>query len=70
MKKKILWLVVSCSMVAALLLASCAPAVTEEEPVTEEAPVTEEGPEMVRNSIGKLVEKPQYGGVFRLVLTG
>ena len=31
MKKKIIWLLVSCLVVAALLLASCAPAVTEEE---------------------------------------
>ncbi len=31
MKKKIIWLVVSCLMVAALLLASCAPAITEKE---------------------------------------
>lgn len=38
MKKKSTWLVVSCSMVGALLLASCAPAVTEEEEeVTEGA---------------------------------
>ena len=31
MKKKIVWLVVSCWMVAALLVTSCAPAVVEEE---------------------------------------
>ncbi len=31
MSKKIVWLVVSCLMVAALVLASCSPAVTEEE---------------------------------------
>ena len=31
MKKKIIWLVVSCLMVAALVLASCGPAEEEEE---------------------------------------
>jgi len=31
MKKKIVWLVVSCLIVVALLLVSCAPAVTEQE---------------------------------------
>jgi len=47
MKKKITWFVVSCLMVAALVLASCAPAVEEEEaapPIEEEeaAPPVEE----------------------------
>ncbi|MFC1943454.1 ABC transporter substrate-binding protein [Chloroflexota bacterium] len=80
MKKKIVWLVVSCLMVAALLLASCAPAVVEEEkvapPVKEEVVVPKEevvvpkeevvteGKEMVQDSLGRLVEKPRYGGVF------
>jgi len=64
MKKKIVWLVVSGWMVAALLVASCAPAVVEEEEVVvpeeevvvpeeevvvpEEEVVPEEGPEMVK----------------------
>ena len=73
MKRKIVWLVVSCLMVTALVLASCAPAAVEEEeevvtpgeeevaPPEEEEVVTEEK-EMVRDSLGKLVEKPQYGG--------
>jgi len=47
-EKKIVWLVLSCLMVAALVLASCAPAVTEEEEVVEE----EEVP---------AVKEPQYG---------
>jgi peptide/nickel transport system substrate-binding protein len=61
-------------LVAALVLASCGPAVTEEEEeevVTEEEEEEEvaeeeeeEGPEMVRDALGKLVEKPKYGGVF------
>jgi peptide/nickel transport system substrate-binding protein len=63
MKRKIGWLVVSCLMVLALLLASCGPAVTEEE---EEE---EEGPEMVRDLLGRTVEKPRYGGVFNYALT-
>jgi len=80
MKKKIVWLVVSCLMVVALVLASCGPAEEEEEvtpPPTEEeeevTPPEEEeeevvpGPEMVRNAVGKLVEKPKYGGSLKLV---
>ena len=71
MKRSIVWLVLSCLMVAALLLISCGPAAEEEEVVTpgeeeevvtEEVVVTEEK-EMVRDSLGRLVEKPQYGGV-------
>ena len=80
MKKKIAWLMVSCLMALSLVLASCAPAVTEEEEVvteekeevvteekeevvTEEV-VVEKKPEMVRDALGKLVEKPRYGGTF------
>ncbi len=40
MKKKIIWVVMSCLMVAALVLVSCGPAVTEEEEVVP----GEEGP--------------------------
>jgi len=71
MKKKIVWLALSCIMVAALVLASCAPAVEEEEEPVEvigeveegEAPVVtpeepeEEEPEEVAVAVG-----PQYGG--------
>lgn len=74
MKKKVVWLVVSCLMVLALVLASCAPAVVEEEEVVEEEVVEEEvapvGPEMVRDSMGRLVEKPQYGGTYTIVWYG
>ena len=80
MKKRIVWLVVSCLMVASLVVASCAPAVEEEgevaPPVKEKPAAAEEeevGPaeekEMVRDSLGRLVEKPRYGGVFKYVLT-
>ena len=79
MKKRIWWLMVSCLMVAALLLASCGPAAEEEEeevvppgeeemaPPEEEEVVTEEK-EMVRDSLGRLVEKPRYGGTLVDVL--
>ena len=79
MKKKSIWLILSCLMVLSLVLASCASAVTEEEEaaappgeeekvVTEEEVVTEEK-EMVRDSLGRLVEKPRYGGRFIQVWT-
>jgi len=66
MKKKIVWLVVSCLMVLSLVLASCAPAVVEEEeevvtPVVEEEEVVEE---VVTAPTG-----PQYGGVLTLAIT-
>ena len=81
MKRKIVWLVVSCLMVAALLLASCGPAAVEEEKVTppteekaappeEEEVAPPEGKEMVRDSLGRMVEKPKYGGVLRLAFAG
>ena len=75
MKRKVAWLIVSCLMVAALLVASCAAAEEEEEailppgeeeevapPVEEEVVAAEK--EMVRDALGRLVEKPKYGGVF------
>ncbi len=85
MRRKIVWLVVSCLMALSLVLASCAPAVTEEEEVVteekeevvteeKEEAVTEEEvvapeKEMVRDALGKLVEKPKYGGVFTFALS-
>jgi peptide/nickel transport system substrate-binding protein len=65
MKKKIAWLVVSCLMVAALVLASCGPAEEAEEEV-----ITEEDGDMVKiqatkkdgTVVERLVEKPRYGG--------
>jgi len=81
MKKRIVWLVVSCLMVAALVLASCGPAEEEEEEVTppaeeeEVAPPPEEeeeepGKEMVRDSLGRMVEKPKYGGILTFAFGG
>ena len=70
MKRKIVWVVVSCLMVLSLVLASCAPAVTEEEevvkpptekeeevvvkPPTEEEEEAVEDEEMVKLSLKKL----------------
>ena len=74
MKRKIAWLSLICLMVGALLLASCGPAAVEEEEevvtpegeeevVTEEEVVVTEEKEMVLDSLGRMVEKPKYGGV-------
>ncbi len=58
MKKKVVWGVVSGWMVAALLLASCAPAVTEEEAVPKEEVALEKG------------AGPQYGGTLNIAVSG
>lgn len=60
MRKKIVWLVVSCLMVAALVLGSCAPAVVEEE--EEVAPPVDEE-EVVEEEVAPVVKGPQYGGM-------
>ena len=73
MKKKIVWLLVSCLMVLILVLTSCAEAVeekeeevvappAEEEVVTEEEVIPTEEKETVQDALGRLVEKPRYGG--------
>ena len=69
MRKKIVWLVVSCLMVAALVLASCGPAVTEEEEVVveeEEEEVEEEEEEEVVEEKLLAPEVPKYGGTLTL----
>ncbi|MFC1989961.1 ABC transporter substrate-binding protein [Chloroflexota bacterium] len=76
MKKKIVWLVVSCLMVLSLVLSSCAPAATTTPtptpiptptptPIPTPTPTPTPTPEkeMVKDALGKLVEKPRYGGV-------
>jgi len=69
MKKRIVWLLVSCLMVAALLLASCAAAEEEEEevviPEEEEEVVVVEEEEVVAPG----PEVPKYGGVINAPLT-
>ncbi|MBI4188271.1 MAG: ABC transporter substrate-binding protein [Chloroflexi bacterium] len=80
MKKRFIWLVLSVSMTLSLILASCAPAApvapttpTVTTPTTPTAPTTPKpttpapttpGAEMVKDSLGRLVEKPKYGGTF------
>ena len=61
MNKKFVWLITSCLMVAALVLASCAPAVVEEKKATV---VTKEA-EKKAEEVEEVVEKvgPQYGGI-------
>ena len=54
MKKKIVWVVVSCLMVLSLIMASCGPAAEEEAEVVEEEEVG-------------VKEAPQYGGTLRTV---
>ncbi|MFC2036123.1 ABC transporter substrate-binding protein [Chloroflexota bacterium] len=76
MRKKTIWLVMSCLMVAALVLSSCTSAVTEEEEVVteEEEVVTEEGGALTYEElqemllVGKVVEteQPVYGGEINL----
>ena len=61
MKRKIVWLVVSCLMVVALVLASCGKAVTEEE----EEVVTPTEEEVVTPT----EEVPTYGGWVTVALT-
>ncbi len=76
MKKNIARLAVSCLMVMALLLASCAPAATPTptqtptptpKPTPTPMPAATAGTEMVVDSLGRLVEKPKYGGTVNFV---
>ena len=71
MKKKIVWLVVSCLMALSLVMASCGPTAEEEVEIGEAEVVIEEEEEEVEEEIVKEVEKgPKYGGVITLVQTG
>jgi len=79
MTKKIIWLLVSCLMVLSLVMASCGTTTVEEEEEEEEEEVivgeeeeevVEEEKEMVKDSLGRMVEKPQYGGTFTSYFTG
>jgi len=60
MKKKTVWLVVSCLMVLSLVLASCAPAVEEEEevvtPQEEEVTAPEEEEVVVEEEVASAPE--------------
>jgi len=75
MKKSIIWLFVSCLMVVALVLASCAPAAPEEEkpaPPAEEkpAPPKEEKPAPPKEEKpAPSPEVPRYGGAYTIPIT-
>ena len=70
MKRKIVWLVVSCLMVLSLVMASCGPAAEEEAEVVvgeEEVAVTEAEEEEEVEEVEEGMadpETPKYGGVF------
>ncbi|MFC2036117.1 ABC transporter substrate-binding protein [Chloroflexota bacterium] len=70
MKRSVVWLIMSCFMVAALVLSSCTSTVTEEEEVvvTEEEAVLEGAALQEAVLAGKVeeVEKPRYGGEINL----
>ena len=76
MKSRILWLSLSCLMVVAMLLSSCSstPATTATVTATTTTTTTAtsavttsttEGPEMVQDFMGRMIEKPVYGGTLR-----
>lgn len=81
---RIAWLVLSFVVVLSLVLASCAPAPKPTVPATPTTPTptptpaptpaptptptSTPGKEMVKDSLGRLVEKPRYGGVAITVL--
>jgi len=77
MRRRILWLGLSCLMIAAVLLSSCTktPATTATTTLTTTttttttaattATTTTSEEEMVKDFTGKLIEKPVYGGVLR-----
>ena len=74
MKKKIVWVVVSCLMVLSLVMASCGPAEEEEVEVGEEEVTVGTGEVKVEE--GEEVEEvvqpsgvPRYGGTLRLAQT-
>jgi ABC-type transport system substrate-binding protein len=78
MLKKVGWLLFSLLLISAMLLASCEKSATETTTGTTvtgttttttttgttTTTTTPTGPEMVKTSIGTMVEKPQYGGTY------
>jgi len=79
MKIKIVWICISLLMVLSLVVASCGTTTVEEEEEEEEEvvigeeeeeekeEVVEKKKEMVKDSLGNMVEKPQYGGTFSTI---
>jgi len=71
MKKKVIWLVASCLMALALVLASCGPA-TEEEGEQPDGKVNMMELTLTRldgTVLKKSLEKPQYGGELNMALS-
>ncbi|MFC2056326.1 ABC transporter substrate-binding protein [Chloroflexota bacterium] len=64
MKKKGVWLLVSGMMALSLVMASCAPAVVEEEEVIVEEEVEEE--EEMEEEVAPVAEAPKYGGMLKI----
>jgi peptide/nickel transport system substrate-binding protein len=64
MKKKIVWLIVSCLMVAVLVLASCGPQATTTPPLTTAPPIT-----TPPTTTPKPTGEPQYGGTLTILFT-
>ena len=73
MKKKIMWIAVSCLMVISLVMASCGPAAEEEVEIGEAEVVIEEEEEVEEEVVEEGIlppEVPKYGGVITLCLEG
>jgi peptide/nickel transport system substrate-binding protein len=77
MKKKILWMLVSCMMVLSLVIASCGPKEEEEAKITEEGGqvITTKGEEEgtqpgKATTVGEAQDKPQYGGKLNIMAAG
>ena len=71
MKRRIIWILVSCLMVTALIMASCGPAEVEEE--EEEEVVVEEEEEEVEEEVVEEEELlppevPKYGGTYTCIM--
>lgn len=69
-KQRIWWLLITCLMLISLLMASCSSSDSTETSSTTSGTTTTTtpGPEMVTDSLGRLVEKPQYGGTMTIPL--
>ena len=73
MKKKIVWMLVSCLMVLSLVIASCAPKAEEAAKEEEAAKVTtkeEAAKEAEEEVVAPTAEVPKYGGTITLIAFG
>jgi len=86
-KKKVLWVMLSCIMTVVLVLSSCQTETVKKEGQTITGEITQQdaskveeeqqeieevvpGKEMVQDWQGRMVEKPQYGGTYKLLIPG